>query len=244
MNTQLHLRKSEARGHANLGWLDSYHSFSFANYYDPAYMGYSVLRVINEDVVAPAKGFGMHPHQDMEIITYMLGGALQHKDSLGNGSVIKAGDVQRMTAGTGIVHSEFNASQNESAHLLQIWILPATNGLTPSYEDKNFTIEQKQNRWCLLASQDAREGSLLVHQDMALYATILDQSASLDYALNVNRSAYLHVAKGQVRANGELLAAGDALMMDNSQELHVEALENAEVLMFDLPAHLITTKTH
>jgi redox-sensitive bicupin YhaK (pirin superfamily) len=237
MNTSLQLRKSNERGHANLGWLDSYHSFSFAEYYDPAHMSYSVLRVINEDVVAPAKGFGMHPHNNMEIITYMLGGELQHQDSLGNGSVIKAGDVQRMTAGTGIVHSEFNASKTQDAHLLQIWILPAEQGLTPSYEDKHFGAAQKQDRWCLIASPDGREDSLLVHQDLALYATILNQSASLDYALSANRSAYLQVAKGQVRANGELLIAGDALMLDNSQSLHIEAVENAEMLLFDLPVH-------
>jgi redox-sensitive bicupin YhaK (pirin superfamily) len=237
MNTALQLRKSNERGHANLGWLDSYHSFSFAEYYDPAHMHYSVLRVINEDVVAPAKGFGMHPHNNMEIITYMLGGELQHQDSLGNGSVIKAGDVQRMTAGTGIVHSEFNASKTQDAHLLQIWILPAEQGLTPSYEDKHFDAAQKQDRWCLIASPDGREDSLLVHQDLALYATILNQSASLDYVLNANRSAYLQVAKGEVRANGQLLVAGDALMLDNSQNLHIEAVENAEMLLFDLPAH-------
>jgi redox-sensitive bicupin YhaK (pirin superfamily) len=237
MNTSSQLRKSNERGHANLGWLDSYHSFSFAEYYDPSHMSYSVLRVINEDVVAPAKGFGMHPHKNMEIITYMLGGELQHKDSLGNGSVIKAGDVQRMTAGTGIVHSEFNASNTQEAHLLQIWILPAEQGLTPSYEDKHFDAAQKQDRWCLIASPDGRESSLSVHQDISLYATILNQSASLDYGLSVNRSAYLQVAKGQVRANGELLMAGDALMLDNSQSLHIEAVENAEMLLFDLPAH-------
>ncbi|PPC94974.1 MAG: quercetin 2,3-dioxygenase [Methylotenera sp.] len=238
MNTASQLRKSNDRGHANLGWLDSYHSFSFAEYYDPSHMNYSVLRVINEDVVAPAKGFGMHPHNNMEIITYMLGGELQHQDSLGNGSVIKAGDVQRMTAGTGIVHSEFNASKTQDAHLLQIWILPAQQGLTPSYEDKHFDAAQKQDRWCLIASPDGREGSLHVHQDMALYATILNQSASLDYDLSANRSAYLQVAKGQLLANGELLIAGDALMLDNSQNLHIEAVENAEMLLFDLPAHV------
>lgn len=238
MNLTSPLRKSKDRGHANLGWLESYHSFSFSNYYDPAYMGYSVLRVINEDVVAPAKGFGMHPHNNMEIITYMLSGALQHQDSLGNGSMIKAGDVQRMTAGTGIVHSELNASQQHSAHLLQIWILPAEQGLAPSYEDKHFTEAQKQDRWCLIASKDGREGSLLVHQDIALYATILRQSASLNYDRNANRSAYLQVAKGEVRANGELLIAGDALMLDYGQALQIEALENAEVLLFDLPAHV------
>lgn len=232
----LQLRKSQERGHANFGWLDSYHSFSFANYYDPAHMGYSVLRVINEDVIAPAKGFGMHPHNDMEIITYMLQGELQHQDSLGNGSVIKAGDVQRMTAGTGIVHSEFNASSTQNAHLLQIWILPAAQGLTPSYEDKHFEAAQKQNRWCLIASQDGRKGSLQVHQDMALYATILDQSASLDYALGVNRSAYLQVARGQVVVNGEVLEEGDALMLESSHALHIEALDQAEMLLFDLPA--------
>lgn len=244
MNPPVQLRKSNERGHANLGWLDSYHSFSFAQYYDPAHMGYSVLRVINEDVVASGKGFGMHPHNNMEIITYMLSGELQHQDSLGNGSVIKAGDVQRMSAGSGIVHSEFNASPQHSAHLLQIWILPAEQGLTPSYEDKHFSDAQKQDRWCLIASQDAREDSLLVHQDMALYATILHKSASLDYALSANRSAYLQVAKGEVLANGEHLTAGDALMLDYGQQLQIEAVENAEMLLFDLPAHHAALQTH
>ncbi|MGZ8261540.1 MAG: pirin family protein [Methylotenera sp.] len=245
----MQLRKSADRGHANHGWLDSYHSFSFARYYDPAHMGYSVLRVINEDVIAPAKGFGMHPHNDMEIITYMLQGDLQHKDSLGNGSVIKAGDVQRMTAGTGIVHSEFNASNTHSAHLLQIWILPDRDHLQPGYEQNNFTASQKQDRWCLIASQDGHDGSLLVHQDMALYATILSADVSLDYALNHQRSVYIQVVIGEVEISGQHLVAGDALMLDGpisegTTQLTVKASAQAELLLFDLPVDTTNDATH
>jgi redox-sensitive bicupin YhaK (pirin superfamily) len=234
----MQIRKSADRGHAQRAWLDSYHSFSFANYYDPAHMAYSVLRVINEDVIAPAKGFGQHPHENMEIITYMLQGALQHEDSLGNGSVIKAGDVQRMTAGTGIVHSEVNASATHSAHLLQIWILPERDGLAPGYEEKNFTPSQKQDRWCLIAAQDGRDGALRVHQDMALYATMLSANLSLDYTLPAQRSAYIQVASGVVEINGQALQAGDALMLDAvaATQFTVTASVASELLLFDLPA--------
>ncbi|BCM24644.1 pirin family protein [Methyloradius palustris] len=229
------IRKSQERGHANHGWLDSYHSFSFAQYYDPAHMQYSVLRVINEDVIAPAMGFGMHPHRDMEIVTYMLQGELQHKDSLGNGSVIRAGDVQRMTAGTGIVHSEFNASTTEPAHLLQIWLLPERNSIVPGYEEKHFDAASKHNQWRLIASPDSSEGSLKIHQDVFLYATQLDKDAPLNYALKENRSAYIQVARGSVTLNGAALVAGDAVAIDSAQNLELLANESAELLLFDLP---------
>ena len=202
-------------------------------------MAYSVLRVINEDIIAPSQGFGMHPHKDMEIITYMLQGNLQHKDSLGNGSVIRAGDVQRMTAGTGIIHSEFNASNSQSAHLLQIWILPERVRLAPSYEEKHFASTQKQDNWCLIASADGRDQSLLVHQDMALYASILSAGNNLTYLLKVNRSAYIQVASGALEINGQQLLRGDALMVDAGSLdnlFTLKASTQTELLLFDLPA--------
>ena len=229
------LRKSQARGHANHGWLDSYHSFSFAEYYDAAHMQYSVLRVINEDKVAAAAGFGMHGHRDMEIITYMLAGELRHQDSMGNGAVIRAGDVQRMTAGTGIRHSEINASSTTEAHLLQIWLLPSQLGLPPSYEDKHIPLASKHNQWRLIASPDARESSLLIHQDVELWATVLDAQQSLDYVLHPTRCAYLQVAAGQVLLNGQVLEAGDAAMVEAEAMMHVQAQVDAELLLFDLP---------
>ena len=237
------LRKSEQRGHANHGWLDSYHTFSFAHYYDPDYMGYSVLRVINEDVIAPAQGFGMHPHRDMEIVTYMLAGALRHQDSLGNGSVIRAGDVQRMSAGTGIVHSEFNASSTEPAHLLQIWLLPERDGITPGYEEKHFAPADKHNRLCLVASGDGREGSLKIHQDVALYASCLAAGAHLSHTLQAGRSAYIQLARGTLTLNGEVLVAGDAAAIDTQQVIELVADEDAELLMFDLPA-VVSASSH
>lgn len=231
----MEIRRSASRGHANHGWLDSYHSFSFNRYYDPARMEFSVLRVINEDVIAPARGFGMHPHQDMEIITYMLSGELAHQDSLGNGSVIKAGDVQRMTAGTGIVHAEMNSSQTEEAFLLQIWLTPAVNGLTPSYEDKHIDATRKLNRWCLIASQDARDDSLLIHQDVNLWATYLEANQSLAYQAPQRRSAYLQLARGRLSVNGELLERGDAIALEAAIDLSLNAETDAEILLFDLP---------
>jgi redox-sensitive bicupin YhaK (pirin superfamily) len=236
-SNNMHLRKSAERGYASRSWLESYHSFSFASYYDPAHMAYSVLRVINEDVIAPAQGFGMHPHENMEIITYMLQGELQHQDSLGNGSIIKAGDVQRMTAGTGIVHSEVNASTTQSAHLLQIWIIPERNQLAPSYEEKNFAPGQKQDRWCLIAAGDGRDGALHIHQDISLYATILSANSMVSYSLQAQRSAYIQVASGTVQINDQVLVAGDALMLDTATELNVRASVAAELLLFDLPAN-------
>jgi redox-sensitive bicupin YhaK (pirin superfamily) len=228
----MNIRTSEQRGHANRGWLDSYHSFSFANYYDPNWMGFSVLRVINEDVIAPAQGFGMHSHDNMEIITYVLQGNLAHKDSLGNTEVIRQGHVQRMTAGTGITHSEFNASDVEPVHLLQIWILPNQQSLPPSYEDGFFS---EHNQWCLLASEDAAQGSLKVHQDMQLWASKLSERNQLDYVLKQSRSAYLQVASGSVEIEGKQLNAGDATMFDGAQTILIEAVDTAEILLFDLP---------
>jgi redox-sensitive bicupin YhaK (pirin superfamily) len=230
------IRKSQERGHANHGWLDSYHSFSFANYYDPEHMGYSVLRVINEDVIAPAQGFGMHSHRDMEIVTYMLQGELRHEDSMGNGSVIRAGDVQRMTAGTGVRHSEFNASSTEPAHLLQIWLLPERDNIEPGYEEKHFNTAEKQGRWRLIASHDGRDGSLLIHQDVALYATVLAKDERLSYDMDTERSLYIQIARGSVDLNGETLVAGDAAKVDTQQAIALHAVEAAELLLFDLPA--------
>jgi quercetin 2,3-dioxygenase len=231
----MRIRTSNARGHANRGWLDSYHSFSFANYYDPNWMGFSVLRVINEDVIAPAQGFGMHSHDNMEIITYVLQGNLAHKDSLGNVEVIHQGHVQRMTAGTGITHSEFNASDSEPVHLLQIWVLPNQQGLPPSYEDGFFSDAQKQNQWCLLVSENTETGALKIHQNMSLFASLLSERNQLEYALKENRSAYLQVASGSVEIDGKHLNAGDAALFDSTQTIQVSAVDDAEILLFDLP---------
>lgn len=231
----MEIRSSEQRGHANYGWLDTYYSFSFNRYYAPARMGFSVLRVINEDLIAAGRGFGMHPHQDMEIVTYMLDGQLAHQDSLGNGSVIKAGDVQRMTAGTGIVHAEMNPSPDEYAFLLQIWLLPNQNGLTPSYEDKRISFESKLNQWRLIASADARDDSLLIHQDVSLWATYLEAGHSLDFKATADRSLYVQVARGVLIINDKLLQQGDALAIQDAVNLKLQAETNTEVLVFDLP---------
>lgn len=228
------LRKSAERGHANHGWLDSFHSFSFADYHDPAHMGFGPLRVINEDRILADSGFGTHGHKDMEIITYILDGELAHKDSLGTGSVIKLGDVQRMSAGTGVKHSEFNHSQ-ESTHLLQIWIQPDTFGIAPSYEEKKFSQSEKEGRLRLVASKDGREGSVSMQQDAALYAGLFngDQWATVDLA--PGRLAYIHLVKGELRVNGELLTAGDAAKLTGEKMVRIEAGRDAEVLVFDLP---------
>ena len=236
------LRKSQERGHAHHGWLDSYHTFSFAHYHDPRYMGYSVLRVINEDVIAPGRGFGMHPHNDMEIITYMLDGKLRHEDNLGNGSVIGRGDVQRMTAGSGIVHSEYNESSTGSAHLLQIWIAPERANIHPGYEEKHFDETRKRGRWCMIASREGQDGALRIHQDVTLYAALLGPGDSLPYETGSGRTLYLHVARGTIHLSGightdETLNAGDAAMVEMEQVIRVEGLEDAEVLVFDLPVN-------
>ncbi len=230
----IELRKSDERGHANHGWLDSYHSFSFADYHDPLHMGYGSLRVINEDVVQPGKGFGTHAHSDMEIITYILQGALEHKDSMGNGSVIQPGDVQRMSAGTGVRHSEFNASAKELVHLLQIWILPAVNGIAPGYEEKHFDSASKRGQLRLVASSDGRDGSVTIHQDAAVYAALLDGAEQVTHALAPGRKAYVHVARGSVDVNGETLDAGDAAKISGETAVTLNYGKGAEILLFDL----------
>ena len=232
----MQIRRSNARGHANHGWLDSYHSFSFANYYDPEWMGFSVLRVINEDVIAPSKGFGTHGHQDMEIITYVISGELSHKDSMGNVETLHAGEVQRMSAGTGVTHSEFNASSTQPVHLLQIWIEPNKLDLPPSYEDQMFTDAQKYNQWCVLASDESHEGALKVHQNMALFASKLSERSWLEYALKHKRSAYLQVMAGEVEIGRQRLKAGDAALFVDGEAIKIKAIEAAEMLLFDLPA--------
>ncbi|MDB5808363.1 MAG: Quercetin 2,3-dioxygenase [Betaproteobacteria bacterium] len=230
----IELRKSMERGHANHGWLDSYHSFSFADYHDPRHMGYASLRVINEDVVQPGQGFGTHGHRDMEIITYILEGALEHKDSLGNGSVIRPGDVQRMSAGTGVRHSEFNASRDELVHLLQIWIEPEVGGIEPGYEEKHFDAASRRGRLRLIASRDGGDGSVTIHQDAAVYAALLDGSESARHALAAGRKAYVHVARGEVTVNGTPLGAGDAIKVSGEREVVLDNGKSAEILLFDL----------
>jgi quercetin 2,3-dioxygenase len=229
------LRKSQERGHANHGWLDSYHSFSFAEYYDAAHMQYSALRVINEDLVAGGTGFGMHPHRDMEIITYILSGSLRHQDSMGNGSVIGVGDVQRMTAGTGVRHSEFNASADVPVHLLQIWIMPSQHNLIPSYEEKHFSRQEKENQWRLIVSPNGHDDSITIHQDAYVYATNLSHTQVLPITLKQGRCGYLQVAKGEVQLNNQLLQAGDAAMLEDAERFELQAQTDAELVYFDLP---------
>ena len=229
------LRKSEDRGHAQHGWLDSRHSFSFAAYYDPAHMGFGPLRVINEDRVAPAQGFGTHGHRDMEILSYVLEGALEHKDSMGNGSVITYGDVQRMSAGTGVLHSEFNPSGDVPVHFLQIWIEPAARGIAPSYEQARFEPVDKRGRLRLVASPDGADGSVVIHQDARVYAGLFDGAETDALESGEGRRAYVHVALGEVTVNGTLLRAGDALRLTGETRLQLGAGRKAEVLVFDLP---------
>jgi hypothetical protein len=231
----LTLRRSQDRGHANHGWLDSYHSFSFADYYDPAHMGFGPLRVINEDRVQPGMGFGTHGHRDMEIISYVLEGALEHKDSMGNGSVIRPGNVQRMSAGTGVRHSEYNPSATDPVHFLQIWIEPARRGVAPGYEEKHFDTDSKRGRLRLIASPDGREGSVTIHQDALVYAALLDGAEPVAHALAPGRKAYVHVARGEISVNGEPLRAGDALKAADEAEIRLAGGRSAEVLLFDLP---------
>ena len=231
----IELRKSEDRGHANHGWLDSHHSFSFADYHDPQHVQYSVLRVINEDRVAPGAGFPTHGHRDMEIVTYVLDGALEHKDSLGTGSVIRPGDVQRMSAGTGVRHSEYNASQSEPVHFLQIWILPNKNGIAPSYEQKSFTPAALTDRLRLIASPDGRDGSVTIHQDALLYATKLNGPSALTHDLPAGRKAYVQVARGSLQVNGTTVQAGDGVKIEKETQIVLSSGQSAEALLFDLP---------
>lgn len=231
----MQIRPSNERGHFNHGWLDSYHSFSFGRYVDKNWMGFSALRVINEDVIQPGQGFGMHSHDNIEIITYILKGELAHKDNIGNVKTIKQGYMQLMTAGTGVSHSEFNASATEPVHLLQIWILPNQLNLTPGYEDKFFDPALKLNQWCLLASQTGTQDSLIVHQDIALYVSQLTDAHELTYHTRLNRKAYLQMALGSAVVNSKPLQTGDAALFDADEAIQIKALGSAEVLLFDLP---------
>lgn len=229
------IRRSEERGRADHGWLRSAHTFSFADYFDLAHMGFGPLRVINDDTIAAGRGFGMHGHRDMEIITYVLDGAIEHKDSMGNGSVIRPGDVQRMSAGTGVMHSEFNPERDRATHMLQIWIEPNVKGVEPGYEERNFPAAEKRGRLRLVASPDGAQGSVGIHQDARLYAGLFDAGERAEHALAEGRQAWVHVARGTAVVNGRRLSGGDALAVEDEARIVVEQGENAEVLLFDLP---------
>jgi redox-sensitive bicupin YhaK (pirin superfamily) len=231
------IRPSNQRGAANFGWLDTRHSFSFGNYYDPQHMGFATLRVINEDKVNPGGGFSTHGHRDMEIVTYVLDGALEHKDSIGNGSVIRPGDIQRMSAGTGILHSEFNASKTDPVHLVQIWILPEANGIEPSYEQIYIDPKERRGRLRLIGSHDGRDGSVTIHQNVDLYATNLAEGDVVDHSLTPGRVAWVQVAHGAVDLNGHTLTAGDGAAITDTEQLTLTgASDNAELLLFDMAA--------
>ena len=230
------VRKSCERGHADHGWLKSFHSFSFADYYDPKHMGFGNLRVINEDRIAPGTGFGTHGHRDMEIISYVLEGALAHKDNMGNGTSIVPGDVQRMSAGTGVQHSEFNHAPRDTTHFLQIWILPERGGIQPGYEQKHFDAASKRGRLRLVASRDGRDGSVTVHADASMYAGLFDGTEAAELALDPSRKTYVHLVRGQLAVNGQTLHAGDAAMIEKESMLKLGHGRDAEVIVFDLAA--------
>jgi redox-sensitive bicupin YhaK (pirin superfamily) len=230
----LTVRRAGDRGHADHGWLDSHHTFSFADYHDPKHMGFRALRVINEDRVAPGSGFGMHPHRDMEILSYVLEGALEHKDSMGTGSVIKPGDVQRMSAGSGVLHSEFNGSRTDPVHFLQIWIAPNARGVKPGYEQKTISDDDKRRRLRLIASPGGRDGSVDIHADANVYVTRLDSGERVELDLAKGRGAWVHVARGTAKIDTETLEAGDAASTQDAGKLVIEGVAGAEVLVFDL----------
>lgn len=230
----LNIVRSEDRGATQLDWLDSRHTFSFADYHDPQRMHFGSLRVINEDWIDAGKGFGMHPHRDMEIITYMIDGELSHRDSMGNGSVIRPGELQRMSAGTGVLHSEFNTSDASAAHLLQIWIMPEATGLQPGYEQKSFADDERQNEWRLIGSRDGRDGSLIIHQDVSLYEADLDKSGSIAVELEGSRLGFLQVVDGSVSIGKEQLAAGDAAEITGMSSTSVRAQADSTLLLFDM----------
>jgi redox-sensitive bicupin YhaK (pirin superfamily) len=232
----LTIRKAGERGHADHGWLDSHHTFSFADYYDPKNMGFGPLRVINDDTVAGGGGFPAHGHRDMEIISYVIAGALQHKDNMGNGSVMRPGDVQRMSAGTGVVHSEFNASKTEPVHFLQIWIIPERPGLPSGYEQKFFSDDDKRGKLRLVASPDGAEGSVRIQQDARLFASLLEGGQSVSHTIPRGRKGWLHVVTGSVALNGQPLAAGDGVAIDGEETLAIGAGERGEILLFDMVA--------
>ena len=234
------IRRSQERGFADHGWLKSFHTFSFADYFDPQHVEFGPLRVINEDRVQAGAGFGTHGHRDMEIISYVLSGELAHKDSMGNGSTIRPGDVQRMSAGSGVRHSEFNPSQSEGTHFLQIWIQPSKGNIEPSYEEKRFAAEEKRGRLRLIVSPDRAQGSLLIHQDARVYAGLFDGAEKAELSVAAGRRIYVHMARGTLTANGVALAAGDALKITRDTGLRLEGGDNAEVLVFDLPGESIS----
>jgi len=227
------IRRANERGHANHGWLDSNHTFSFADYYDPQWMGYRALRVINDDLVMPGVGFGSHPHRDMEIITYVLSGAVEHKDSMGNGRVIRAGEAQYMSAGSGVVHSEFNPSKKEAAHFLQIWIQPDKKGVDPRYAE-NSLASAETGKWHLVTSKAGRDGSIAIHQDAELWLAKLEAGEQVKHTLAEGRHAWIHVAEGAVSVNGQTLSAGDAAALDGATDIDAKGLGRAQVLLFDL----------
>ena len=229
------LRRAQERGHVNHGWLDSYHTFSFGSYYDSEHMGFSNLRVINDDTVAPGGGFSTHGHEDMEIISYVLEGGLEHKDSMGNGSVIRPGDVQRMSAGTGVTHSEYNHSSDEPVHFMQIWLLPNQTGVEPGYEQRCFPLEDRRGKVVLLVSPDGRNGSISSHQDALVYGTLLEDGKRLNHLLASDRKAYVHVAAGSADVNGQVLNAGDAMAIEDHGDIQLLGINGAELLIFDLP---------
>ena len=230
----LTIRPREERGHAEHGWLDSHHTFSFADYYDPAHMGFRSLRVLNEDRVAPSQGFGTHGHRDMEIISYVLEGSLQHKDSMGTGSIIRPGDVQRMSAGLGVLHSEHNASSSERVHFLQIWLSPTERGIAPSYEQWTFSNADKRGQLCVVAAPDGRDGALTIHSDASMYSGLFDAGERAELSLAPGRHAWVQVARGKVRVNGAELSAGDGAALSDETQLRIEGVEDGEVLVFDL----------
>lgn len=228
------IRRAKDRGHANHGWLNTYHTFSFSEYRDPNHVSFRSLRVMNEDVVAAGRGFGTHPHRDMEIVTYVLEGALEHKDSMGNGEVLRPGEFQRMSAGTGITHSEFNPSSDEPVHLYQIWLFPERKGIEPSYEQKTFPEEERHNQLRLVASQDAAEGSLLIHQDARIFLSNLADGRAVEHSLDKGRHAWLQVLRGAITLNGHSLATSDGAAISDEDELEIVAIQSAEIMLFDL----------
>ncbi len=230
----IRIRRAGDRGHANHGWLDTWHTFSFSTYQDPDHERFRSLRVMNEDIVAPGRGFGTHPHRDMEIVTYVLAGALEHKDSMGNGEVLRPGEFQRMSAGTGITHSEFNPSPDEPVHLYQIWLLPERKGIEPSYEQQRFVEEERHNQLRLVASRDAAQGSLLIHQDARIYLSTLDEGRSVNHPLPAGRHAWLQVLRGSVSLNGQVLETSDGAAVSEESSMMIEAQSDAEVMLFDL----------
>jgi redox-sensitive bicupin YhaK (pirin superfamily) len=230
----IRIRRSDERGHFNHGWLDTHHTFSFAGYLDPQQMGFRDLRVINEDRVEPGAGFGRHPHNDMEIVTYVLDGALEHEDSMGNGTVIRPGELQRMSAGTGITHSEWNHSKSAPVHFFQIWIVPGERGIEPGYEQKVFPEEERRGRLRLLATQDGADGSLTIHQDVRLYGALLEGGESVTHTLAPDRHAWVQNVRGELRLNGEVLQAGDGAAVSDESALTIEAAAPTELLLFDL----------